>query len=414
MADDGVHRPVCVERPMLDSSGNICRIKAWVLSTGACAWELRRLFMNMQFRMQKGPYRLILDQREQWLAEVESLGFDTAGMLAMSRRQASYHMLEVDESTHEESTISTVGLVIVLLLWCTQRRRLDEQALAYALLCTLIAATVPDDDRMLVMNFALDADWLVECPAHVLKTDGLVGACPHVSTHGVQVAQAYAAHSHPIHRFVSALRCLFSLRALCPSLRAWCAKLVLQVSEAVDLHMQSASGVDIVKFNESEPRKRGTRYDEDYKRALSFELVKSKRIRRTTDWSRTSGSLPSSTAWTFDETLLTAYMASARSELSGARFLSICFDGTRLGQPKREVNIYHAWSNDKQIGCWLAPQVPPVGPLGDPSARGGVRSIFDSSLWRNSGGEASVPGSRPATLRAAASETGWREVSPTS
>ena len=87
---------------------------------------------------------------------------------------------------------------------------------------------------------------------------------------------------------------------------------------------------------------RRLRVDEDFKRACSVDLVQKKRTHSGAQVAKVSGFVAPCSARQWDGRYLRAYQAAGWKTFESSTVVCIAEDGTRLGQPPRETQVYIA------------------------------------------------------------------------
>ena len=141
------YRLASVRGSACTTEGEIVNIdfKGFCFDDDTAVWELRRIVVPMveNFKKKLDLHRIIKSQRVGWQAHCTLLGVNLDDVLFPSFRAASHSDqadLE-DERVQDEWTVTTVGLVGVLLFWAEHRRLKTQRARAAAM---LRSATVAD------------------------------------------------------------------------------------------------------------------------------------------------------------------------------------------------------------------------------------------------------------------------------
>lgn len=363
-------------------------LKAWV-HRGVALWDAKRVFLAMGFAMPRGPWKVLQDQQASWGREFASLGWDLGQHLYPSRQQLVSRGQEPGPLTHDEATFTTVAVIFLLLWWAESRRRLDDRQRAETVLDSLLKRVLSASTDACNVSLAPPEQVLRACEALADKCDGgVVGHCMHLRSMGQEVSHALAPPMLHWRRAVALPKSLMPWRGACASARTWLSIELARLAAAMDDALPEARVTsDALKFGgASSSGAKRRRIDEDYKRAVAMEPTRDGRASSGAAWARCTGSSPKTTAIGFENRAMRQYLCTGRLSFAGAKYASVAFDASRLGDPKCEHVFFHLWSADKKLGLWLPPQVSARGGQGvfsnlvaDPHGR-----LLESGRFRNS------------------------------
>jgi hypothetical protein len=143
----------------------------------------------------------------------------------------------------------------------------------------------------------------------------------------------------------------------CTSTAAWYRHLTGTLSATIDANVNGGRLDEIVDISRHRvgPTGRKMRLDEDA--CLQTALGQNRSHPCSSAAGRHNG-WATSTASSFERRGLVAYVLTAPCHFEGIRHLCITTDGSRVGQPAEETNVYAAWSPECSRSAWLAPQAP--------------------------------------------------------
>lgn len=367
------YTPVYFESQLSD--GTVSRIlfkaKALVYTCGRTFWELRRVLLAFHHDIKNIKVcKLVKQHAPGWQLLCGQLGFDWKVHFRASARalracvddrgeMQDRPMEVVDEYTRDEAVVSTEALVAILANWACFRRSVKDRELGKDFLVKLFARVLTPEQ---ILAYPL-ADAATDARAHCVVPEGAV-CCMHLSPIDFGWAARRRGDAHAA--LVALLLALASHSSVCEAARCIASGLIRWVG--VDMHksLPSAGDDDATKQPHLHGAKRKMRVDEDYKVA--------KMVRSTTS-GQTATSAQALAAdrdfahesmgrfWA--EQHLSRHVAKLWS-LTDGRHLSgvhcIVEDGTRLGSPAEETQIYGYYNFSARAGGWLLAQVVGAAP----------------------------------------------------
>ncbi len=100
------------------------------------------------------------------------------------------------------------------------------------------------------------------------------------------------------------------------------------------------------------------RIDEHFKSAVCHDAMAEKRAKTVTAFAQAHGdTVNTKSAFSWVGHHMSKYRCATLMSFNGARALSTAFDASRLGSPKEETLCIAVLDVDRQLGCWVPPQV---------------------------------------------------------
>lgn len=353
----------------VDGQGLSLTWKMWAYTDGRCFWEIRRVLLHLHRRRKivKVSHQINVE-KEAWTLFMELLGFRWAQHYRASTRATAHAASrgaephgegstapndEDDEYTRDEHSISTPGLIALLLCTCIFKKIKACQSEARYMLLGLFSVTLPRE----LCEALPRSEWLATA-----STKCTLGGTPccHMA-HWIDV-QKRSDYLHCVN-VVDELRCLSHVAHGCAGACAILNSFILAVAEIVEKKAQNIGDTDATKTKLLEGScKKKLRVDEDYK-VQKMELGASG-----------SGKCSSSSqAIAADREVAHESLGRRWCEQSVARRIaqlwmqnsngaqldgvhSVAEDGARLGQPAEETVIYAYWNARHQCSSWLLAQ----------------------------------------------------------
>ena len=255
----------------------------------------------------------------------------------------------------EEWTISSKGILVLLLIFIVSRHSHADRERAQALCAGFLGAMlIPEHlGREWAMAESVDV-------ARLCREGQDQGLCAHVRSFRNGPLQNPALHG-PWMDFVHILVSLMQAGADCAACKAllgrWLDRLVGLIEDTAHQNLDLLA--DPSKATVLMGKKRKLRIDEDLKRKWSFDDLLAKRVHSASQAARFAGFFGSSAsgctrAW--EDQGLSQYMVASWKVFEHAGVVGISSDGKRLGNPAEETNTYTAWSADQNLAVWLPPQ----------------------------------------------------------
>ena len=129
----------------------------------------------------------------------------------------------------------------------------------------------------------------------------------------------------------------------CKACQAWTRAAAAQLVDSVDDSFDHAGTVtDPTKMRHHLCGKSGQkrRYDEDFKRAVSSEILVKKRAVSITSFAHATDQLNYNTAMSWDHDSLSWYQAAMWANMDTVKDISITMDASRIGQPALDLMMY--------------------------------------------------------------------------
>ena len=342
------------------SSGQFAhlQLKAWHHEP-IVLWELRRLFLSFGFSLKQGAHRHMSDLKSALEAFMMQLGFDVASVFNYSRTQLFCQNKPPNMFTHDEATISTLGLLSAMVHWACHRRSRDDKKLAVALLELVLHAFLPADHPALVISMSMPEEFFGLCdnrPAGLRMLMDPAMGCVHCQLHGPKIAARLLDPPAGAPRVAHTLQ-EFGDMADCPSFAAWLGRLLAGLAKHIDgIFPGERMNSDVLLHGRlDEIGKR--RLDEDLKRAISNDVSKMRKVSGA-DYCRATGVATEGQVAGFDQKSLREQLCADVANFQKAKVVSVAMDAARLGEPKKDICCYHLFAQDLGVGTWLTPQVP--------------------------------------------------------
>lgn len=332
--------------------------KAYAYASGACHWSLKQLFMSM-FGQRNCRIDVTKELRRQCL-HIEvlcmQLGLDWEEQVLTSYRQIRAIGEQADMSYAKlEPTITTAGLILLLILWANNRRSHIDRRRAVAIL-----------ELFCLKCFAGDGD-IAELVSKCL--DGAASACSEGSTGGFchhlarSVASLRQGGGGGLARRLVACMVLVSehylhCRAACIGVRACVDTLCRRIGERIEALGFSSNPL---KHGASlDHRGRRHRIDEDFKRALVTEILTKRKGHSKASIACIDG-IREGSCRDWDHAEIMGYIQSCWRQVGQAGGVySLQLDAARLGQPARETVVHILQNNGGNVACYLPPQALPT------------------------------------------------------
>ncbi len=119
-------RYIMEDMTLSDESTFHVQLKAWA-HDDVVLWDCKRLFMSMGFSMRKGPYRILSDQEPVWNVEIQQLGWSDLTWRHASRAQFKARGCPPTAHTHDEASLTTKALLLVLPICIMFLMLLEQQ-----------------------------------------------------------------------------------------------------------------------------------------------------------------------------------------------------------------------------------------------------------------------------------------------
>ena len=317
----------------------------------SCMWEARRIFHHVLGCSDVAA--VLKNDRVLVYESFVNSSLDHRKVLLPSRRAFKQRLPHQAIPTHirEEWQLSTSGMLAFLFLAVSSCRE-KRANLAMSVLQGVVSECVSEED-ILNFNFhAVREDILAQCASR-----GADGMCGHMR--GVLVGGFSRVEAKPHDVVLHLAKLARTSGRACCAVWSWFAVFVQELAKHIDGKAPSLSSTEALDFTELFFQGAGNkrRTDEDYKKVV-VEAAGTKRGNTVGCIAIASGKLAESTALDWAGSYLASYRASGLLTFESARCVSICFDASRLGNPKEET-LHLAATNcftDDAVQC--PPQVP--------------------------------------------------------
>ena len=340
--------------------------KVWVYSDGTVAWELRRLLQAMMhFRKTFDPALQIRQDKHSWQSLFAVLGFAWPETFFPAARAFYEHVAAINRSQvidvdaevmpntqyiREVASITTVGVLAIIIFWFAMKRKLEQQDMATALFCGIMARCATENSLVPV-----DFNGVFDEHVHECVVDVRDGFCSHVR-HFVVAHPASPQGDLPIDA-ARKLTTLFHAHGKCKVCCLGLTSYIRIVGALIDERLPTVGDRDIKNWALLEGNSRKRKADEDYRHFMLVEKVACGQASNSGAGMRGAGVAEGTgRVWIKDklERYLGATWALVMSKPSGV--FSMVEDGARFGQPAKETQIYAVWHSASGCGVWLPPQ----------------------------------------------------------
>eukprot|EP00971_Amphidinium_carterae_P352444 6492597-Amphidinium_carterae.7 len=351
--------------------------KAWVHASGRVLWELRRycsaylprrqkLNLSHYLRDNKGNLRV-------WFETVGAVDALMESQHAVKDRDGQLHSYH-----HAEYSISTRGVIAMLLGSAVYRRVAAEKQLCFHVLVGLFRATNPVQvlDRATIdaIHFTVDVKSKVitwkAVREHGLRHCHLcrIGASGVFCSHMQEVLDEYASYdASSFHvAWARVLQRLFESANMCSAMLPVLQALAAELSKAIDESVSREEAARSIRGTElltNPASKKRLRIDEDFKQFIAVDQAQTKQARSSADATRSSGiyhGLVTGNAREWTVQRVQAKVLAAKTQFQGEGVLSLAFDSKRLGKPAEETAVYALFSPSSGAAAWLPVMVPAI------------------------------------------------------
>lgn len=338
---------------------------ALLYESGRTFWELRRLLMALMPHVKHFKVNSeVLRQAGGWKAIVEQLGLSWGDHFRPSARAhragdeggivgQGNEAIKVDEYTRDEVTISTLGMFACLFQWSCFRRYAKDRALATDLMEQLLARTLPCDA---VAAYCFQS--LLSEPHVLCESADERGCCEHVSKLDLECSSWPIAEAH--HKLCELMRGWVLLVPQCALAQALLRSLVVCRRRSphrprLGRHRRCCEAANAAA------RQERLRIDEDYKQAKMIDAKLSGRSASGAQALAVDRDMPHESVGRYWAERHLARHVTKLWSLSNGKKLSgvhcIVEDGSRLGSPAEETQLYAYYNFGAGAGGWLLVQV---------------------------------------------------------
>lgn len=329
--------------------------RAYAYSEGKVFWELNCVVEALvSNRKAVKVSNEIQKHRPMWQAVCADIGLPWA-----EHYQPSIHQCRTDPSlqatpyTRSVQCVSTALLLLILLVWCSGRRRVVAER-GRAVIAAWLQRCMP-----VMAAGVLDIAQILRGASGFCSGVGEQGYCEHLAA--VAQLTAHVCWPHPIAQLTEALLLIFPVLAVCRGGKQALLVLILHAQRNLDLHMcdGNAFEVDVHKIKVRRGTKRKRPADDTYRFGLLRDFGRLRKARHNHTILKLDG-YHSSTKVRWIAKDVASYMYTCAREFSEPpRVLGLYQDGARLGNPAKEHMLYVGWHYLAAKGCVLPPQARP-------------------------------------------------------
>ena len=260
-------------------------------------------------------------------------------------------ILPGDHQNFSQRVFSTTALIVALLHWGRDLRKLQKQEAAKGILAEFLRVTFGLAELDFALSDAMLADAQGEACSGARHPDGLRCSCLAGLAGFTGAAQKFS------HRDVAQLTAAWAAIPKCERIAAWLSHALEQVAELIDCRVvgQHAGSTRLEDYLLERGHKRARRLDPAFGDLLA-EGVREKRFRSMASMLRGLDlDVGVSLGRACESQSMLPYYWSTSAIVGRAVQLSIAFDGSRLGG--EDTCLFCFWSHADQLGGWLVPQV---------------------------------------------------------
>ena len=129
------------------------------------------------------------------------------------------------------------------------------------------------------------------------------------------------------------------------------------VAAMVDGNLQLCTATDALRANNVHGPARKRQIDEDFKQASVHVTLQKRRATTAGQWLKADAACHRKLGDRWNEADLCSYQAACWMTFAKSQTLTVCVDGSRLGNPAEETINYVLWSPGNDYACWLPGQV---------------------------------------------------------
>lgn len=323
---------------------------------GQVYWELRRFLLALNSgRKCIQPRELYRKQEQTLLAYFEDGGLDpdihmlpSARGYRVSLAAGKPRLVDSEPFIRNERMVSTQGLLLALLAWCSLKKKKEDKSLGSAILECWVSALCD-------VQQCVDLDLPAIAP-------GAPGDCGYQQVsgtcrHHVMVPPLRNAGTAR-HDVVKYLIDISASCTVCP-VNAHILRCILEpLAEAMAATLPTVAEQDALKRQHLQSHVRKMRIDEDYKHQVATR-VRAGRARSGGDVTAVDSQMSRDTARGFAHLDIERLLAEQWNLYDGQQIsgvVSIVEDAARLGNPAEETTVYAMWHERGQHGFWLVPQ----------------------------------------------------------
>lgn len=341
--------------------------KLWVYDDDFVAWELRRLLIAFYSDRHKlDPCHQIRLERKDWeqLFDTVSIRWRQNFFPAARAFAVGDGVIECDDAEmgaptndrriREVASVSTPGLLLILLQWVKTKRQRAHRERAWMLWLGLMSKCIPPDDaRDVSLQDILDES------THLCIHSARGGLCSHVEEFFGECRRGSDEHTHS--SIGLRMGMLLTHVGDCPAAAAGLHDTLILLGSMIDAAVVAIGDCDIAKWTNlqgpcGKKRRLG---DADLRNFLLGDNVLQGRASSATASTKSQG-VHSNTTQCWLEKHRREYLEAAWS-VPGPMprgVYSLAEDGARFGQPARETQAYALWVASSDQAVWLPIQEP--------------------------------------------------------
>ena len=343
---------------LMPENSGVRALKFWVHSSLPSAqqvkWELRRILDELRDTA-ADTNKVLRDERSQWQVVFSAAGASNEDMVLPSAYAYRYkHKKEPPTHLVDAAQVETTG-VICVMLWYLLLRRAQGRDRARLVLRSFLQTVLQSEDVVADLGLLRHSNAALEASAECQRQQGLQVSgeiCQHVRQMLVQALQ----QTDSADVVADLLQSMFSQRETCcaarPSFQALLGSLTEHVAQNA-LFLGTSNPLD----GDTDMRGKGKRrLDADRKGALIGSALTDRKAKsiKTLSLARGEQGADNADRWLHEEAA--AYRWAVAASFQGVQNLALCYDASKLGQPKEETLVVAAADVDRGRAAWFMPQ----------------------------------------------------------
>lgn len=354
--------PIVAPHPTTGNDANF-ELKAWLYPNASVVvvghpevyWEARRVVDAMGLRpTTQDFYKYWKRHQPHWQLLCVAYGFIEASRIFKPSRKSLVSSLAGGESicndpfVREEFSIATTGILAMVLYIAggkLLRHKRSSQLVLTSLLSHVLQGSVAQD----IGFWSPPADICDQC-----EFDAFEGRCAHMR-HGLQLEHR---STKPWETVVACLVDLAHMQSTCNAARCFLEAQLVQIATALDEAICGIGHSDASRALDNDPSRyaKRRRIDEDLVVDTIMTSVETGRSASSRRMLRSKGQLCPDNGTLWERQALLHTQAAAWRVFKGSQAVHISLDGSRIGNPAEETELYAAFCGSSLKGCWLPPQ----------------------------------------------------------
>ncbi|CAE7032373.1 dpf-6 [Symbiodinium sp. CCMP2592] len=318
-------------------------------------WELRRLLDELRDAA-ADTNKILREERAQWNVVFQTAGCSDTDMLLPSAYAYRYkHREEPPLELVDEHQVETAGAICIMLWYRLLRRQPAGHPRADVVLRTFLETALETDDLVSDLELLTPSDTVLQASAQCQQQQG-EAVSGDVCTHVRQIFVTALQMTEVGDVVSSLLQGMFSQRRTCcaasPSFKALIGKITLRVASHA-----SALGTSNPLEGDTDVRgKNKRRLDGDRKSALIGRALTDRKAKsiHTLAVARDEVGGDNADRWLIQD--VSAYRWATAASFQGVQNLALCYDASKVGQPKEETLVIAAAHVDRGLAAWFMPQ----------------------------------------------------------